>query len=204
VAPGSAAPSILADVRNMTDYSRPSRCLFALLLVAGVACVDRSSPRPKGPGASGAAQPGVSVTMTEAAVADSRSAVNRLRLEEPVPHWDEQSVLSVDVDCDGRVDSAFVGRSDSAMYVGVVTSAASSTEVLAFGLNGNAVQDAVCSDKAKLTTESLDYDPTDAVGPLPGFERSRVCMGLNLGEEDCDSIHTYWNHVSHHLDWWRA
>ena len=136
--------------------------------------------------------------------ADSGSAVKRLRLADRLVHWDEQSVLSVDVDCDGRVDSAFVGRSDSAMYVGVVTNTRIPAEVLRFGLHGNAVQDAVCSDKAKLTVESLDYDPTDAVGALAGFQRSRVCRGLNLGEEDCDSIHLYWNHESHHLDWWRA
>jgi hypothetical protein len=178
--------------------------LLAFLLAGTAACVERSSPPSRVIETPSAAQLTVPITTTAAAASSSKGAIKRLMLADAKATWDPQSVIREDIDCDGRVDSAFVGHSDSAMYVGVVPGGGTPAEVLQFGLHGNAVQDAVCSDKAKLKVESLDYDPTDAVGELPGFQRSRVCKGLNLGEDDCDSIHMYWNHASHHLDWWRA
>ena len=48
----------------------------------------------------------------------------------------------------------------------------------------------------KLTLESLDYDPGEEIGtPIEGFEKSKVCMGLNVADDHTDSLHVYWNHV---------
>jgi hypothetical protein len=117
--------------------------------------------------------------------------------------WEISSKLVGDVDCDGVADSAFIGRSKSAVRVGLIRANATSPDILSFAI-GSGIQDAVCTDKAALVFESLDYDPKEAVGEIDGFRRSTVCKGLNLGDGECDSIHIFWNTSSHRLDWWRA
>ena len=116
--------------------------------------------------------------------------------------WDAKSGLRADFDCDGRPDQAFLGRHAGRVYVGVIRAAAQKPEILDFAVNG-VVQEAICAEPAKLAVESLDYDPTEAVGSVYGFQRSRTCRGLELSGGECDPIHVFWNHVSKSLDWWR-
>jgi hypothetical protein len=117
--------------------------------------------------------------------------------------WDARSGLRADLDCDGRADQAFLGRNAGRVYVGVVRAAAIKPEILDFAVDGG-VQEAICAEPAKLVVESLDYDPTDAVGPIDGFRRSRACKGLELSGGECDSVHLFWNHALKRIDWWRA
>ena len=55
----------------------------------------------------------------------------------------------------------------------------------------------------ELTLESLDFDPASPTGdPLPGFQRSKKCKGLNLRDNKTDSTHIYWNHDAREfVDW---
>lgn len=138
-----------------------------------------------------------------ACTGDSRTAVQRLAVADTTVTWDASSRLVGDVDCDGVADSAFIGRTTSAVHVGLILGKVASPEILTFAI-GSGIQKAVCSHTAALVFESLDYDPKDAVGEIDGFRRSAVCKGLNLGDGDCDSIHLFWNASSRHLDWWRA
>jgi len=131
---------------------------------------------------------------------DSRAGVQRLAAADTTVTWDASSRLVGDVDCDGVADSAFIGRTRSAVHVGLILGNAASPEILSFAI-GSGIQKAVCSDNAALVFESLDYDPKEAVGEIDGFQRSAVCKGLNLGDGDCDHIHLFWNASSRHLDW---
>ena len=140
---------------------------------------------------------------TSSRAGSARAAVLRLAAVDTTVTWDIESRLIGDVDCDGVADSAFIGRAKAAVHVGLIRAKVASPEILSFAI-GSGIQEAVCSDKAALAFESLDYDPKDAVGEIDGFQRSTVCRGLNLGDGDCDSIHMFWNTSSHHLDWWRA
>ena len=133
----------------------------------------------------------------------ARAAIARLAAADTTVKWDSSSRVIGDVDCDGVADSAFIGRASTVVHVGLIRATAASPEILSFGVGG-AAQDAVCSDKAALVVESLDYDPKDAVGKVAGFKRSTGCKGLNLGDGECDRIHMFWNSNTHHLDWWRA
>ena len=56
--------------------------------------------------------------------------------------------------------------------------------------------------EAHLTLESLDDDPKDEIGDLPGFRRSRRCQGLNLSDDRIDSAHIYWNHDAKRFNDW--
>lgn len=117
--------------------------------------------------------------------------------------WEPRSVLVADVDCDGKPDSAFVGRSAVRVAVGLIRGGGLAPDVISFGVHGAAREDEVGSSDAKLILESLGYDPRDMIGDIAGFQRSTVCKGLNLGDGESDSMHLFWNHTSHHLDWWR-
>ena len=116
--------------------------------------------------------------------------------------WMADSAFVGDVDCDGHADSAFVGRSTREIHVGLVATASDSPSIVPFRIGGGS-QDAVCEASAALSTETLDYDPTEDTGPLEGFKRSAVCKGLSLSDDSCDSIHLYWNHNAGKLQWWR-
>ena len=151
----------------------------------------RDAPRP---GALAAKAKDSAVRTTSA-----QGALLRLAALDTAVAWDAATRLVGDVDCDGIADSAFVGHTKARVLVGLVRAASASPEVLSF-----AIEQAVCSDKAVLTFESMDYDPGEAVGEVAGFQRSVTCKGLDLGDGECDSIHMFWNTATHHLDDWRA
>ena len=178
-----------------------SVCLPLLVAVAFIfGCADRSQRVASRDTVHSAKPPIVNTTETPGTL----SAVQRLVASDSSVQWEPQSVLVGDVDCDGVPDSAFVGRSPSSVHVGLIRTNTPTAALLAFGTHGSAVQDEVGSAKARLTLESLDYDPSEAVGTIEGFQRSKVCNGLNLGDGESDSMHIFWNRTSHRLEWWRA
>ena len=133
----------------------------------------------------------------------SRTALERLSEAAPDVRWEAKSGLRADLDCDGRPDQAFLGRDAGRVYVGLVRAAAQKPEILDFAVDPGA-QKAICEEPANLVVESLDYDPTSAVGAVDGFRRSRTCKGLKLSGGECDSLHLFWNHALKRIDWWRA
>jgi hypothetical protein len=119
----------------------------------------------------------------------------------PGTQW-EARVLTLDCDCDGRNDRAYLGRFKGHVLVGFASAAGSSVDFLEFSVDAGA-QAAICREPAKLEVESLDYDPTEAVGKIEGFVRSKTCKGLRLSGGECDAIHIFWNRKTKSLDWWR-
>jgi hypothetical protein len=117
----------------------------------------------------------------------------------PEVSWRAASIVSADFTCRGRQEQAILGTTSKEILIAVFINGVGQTpEVLRYS---SAVRDA---RTAKLTIESLDYDPTEDIGELPGFRRSRTCKGLNLTDERIDSAHIYWNHVAKRFgDWVR-
>ena len=182
--------------RDIANVRKPA---WFLLLLFVFACVDRTRSEASHDSAGIDTPPVARVPEAPPAL----TAIQRLRAADSSVTWEVQSVLIGDVDCDGVPDSAFVGRSPSRVDVGVVRARVPTPDILSFGVHGAGVQNAVGSNKAQLAFESLDYDPSEAVGEIDGFQRSKECRGLNLGDEDSDTMHLFWNRKSHHLDWWR-
>jgi hypothetical protein len=187
----------MIPVKTRTKMSRP--LCVPLLLIVAFACTGRSHPVD-----SRDAVHGTRPSIAKAAdTRDTPSALQRLAAADSSVVWEPQSVLVGDVDCDGVPDSVFVGRSPSRVAVGVIRANSLVPDILSFGVHGGVVQDEVGSSNAQLTFESLDYDPREEVGEIDGFQRSRVCKGLDLGDGESDSMHLFWNRKSHQLEWWR-
>ena len=111
--------------------------------------------------------------------------------------WRPNSVLTADFSCHGRKEQAILGVTAKEIIIAVfLNGIAERPEVLRYSAE---VRDA---NEAKLTIESLDYDPKDEIGDLPGFRRSRTCQGLNLSDDMVDSAHIYWNHEAKHFNDW--
>ena len=116
--------------------------------------------------------------------------------------WKESSVVIGDFTCRGRREQAILGIGHP--------EAAGPYAILAVFLDGFNRQPELIRDPVhvaadiELTTESLDYEPEDEIGtPLQGFQRSKICKGLNLADNYTDSLHIFWNHDLRHFDLWR-
>lgn len=131
------------------------------------------------------------------------SAVPPKQLRDLLPgiQWEKQA-LTLDCDCDGRNDRAYLGRFKGRVFVGFASGTGSKVDLLEFSVNPN-VQAAICSEPAKLEVESLDVDPTRSIGKVDGFIRSKTCQGLRLSGGGCDAIHIFWNRKTKSLNWWR-
>ncbi len=119
--------------------------------------------------------------------------------------WDKNSILEIDINCDGKKDYAILGQSAQGISVAVVLGPISikrKIEAFTFSV-GRQSQDSLCQLPAKLETESLDYDPTEMVGKLSGFRSSKKCASFKLSDDACDSFHFYWDHMANALSWWR-
>jgi hypothetical protein len=119
--------------------------------------------------------------------------------------WDKTSIVEVDINCDGKKDYAILGISKQGVTVALVVgpvSKESKIQSLEFRV-GKHSQDSLCQLPVKLRIESLDYDPTGAVGKLQGFRSSKKCNAFGLTDDICDSFHFYWNHQAKTLNWWR-
>ena len=128
-------------------------------------------------------------------------AINGFR---PSVRWHQ--VLRADINCEGSSDNIFTGRDDDHFYVAAVLAGLTSRPKISLAtcqLCGGA-EDSLCGEPSLLEKESMNYDPTEALGEIPnGFRRSSKCHGLRLVAGECDSFHLFWNHVTNELDWWR-
>lgn len=118
--------------------------------------------------------------------------------------WDKKSIIEVDINCDGKKDYAILGKSKQGVTVSLVVGPVSKkSRIESFEFHVGNSQDNLCQLPATLQVESLDYDPTEAVGKLPGFKPSKKCMAFVLSDDACDSFHFYWDHQANALTWWR-
>ena len=72
----------------------------------------------------------------------------------PNVRWDSQSIVTEDIDCDGRSDQAYLGYEPGNIYVGLVRAADPKPQILEFRI-GAGYQDAICTEPAKLGPELL-------------------------------------------------
>jgi len=135
-----------------------------------------------------------------ASSAQANESHRRLNVVNPDVVWDETAVR-LDLDANGSVDSAHIGRANGRVYVGLVLGGSDQVETADFAISGS-LQAAICSEPATLSAEEFS-NPVEDVGPLAGARREARIAGLELSGGECDSIHLYWNHDRRKLSWWR-
>src|SRR5689334_5761468 len=126
---------------------------------------------------------GLAATTTIVALAQERASVesvmSALRGVNPSVSWDGRSIVSADVNCDGRIDSVAVGYQGGAIWVGLVPGGRASGSrrpvALRFPVEVNRA-DAFCSTPVRLEEEPRTCR-TNA-GPLPGCRPAPVCVGF--------------------------
>jgi len=110
----------------------------------------------------------------------------------PGLRWQAKSIVIADFTCGGHKQTAVLGTNKREVVVAVF-------------LNGTNRRPVIIRDEARdpatveLAAEGLDYEPDY---PLPGFQSSKTCSGLNLSDGHIDSRHLYWNHGSRRFDSW--
>jgi hypothetical protein len=112
--------------------------------------------------------------------------------------WRPQSVVSANFTCRGRKELAILGVSTSEIVVAVfVNGLDAHPETFRYSAKARN------AETAELTIEDLDYDPKQDIGyELEGYQQSKSCKGLNLGDGLTDSAHIYWNRKAHRFEDW--
>lgn len=121
--------------------------------------------------------------------------------------WQSDTVVTLDINADGRQDMAVLGYSEKTAAVGVIlgsTTNSKHTKILEFS-RGRDEQRGICGKTAKLLIEKQSKAPKEALEELPeGYHICTRCYEIAVDDGLCDPIHIYWNHKTKELDWWRA
>jgi hypothetical protein len=112
------------------------------------------------------------------------------------------SRVVLDLAGDGRLETVTLTEQKHAAVVSITYRDRHAPQRFTF-VTDSSREDAICALPAVLRVESQDWDPTQAVGHVDGFVRSKSAQGFALVDGTCDSIHFYWNHRTHRVDWWR-
>ncbi|AIF45961.1 hypothetical protein [Dyella japonica] len=136
-------------------------------------------------------------------LASESDALTRLQRTSSGHIWDRDSVLKIDIDSDGKPDYVFLSQDSKSASVGLVLGQRGRRVIVHTFPIGDPSQDSLCAAPAGIAKESLDYDPTDEVGAISGFRRSKAGTAFILGEGECDLFHFFWNTKTNNLDWWR-
>jgi hypothetical protein len=128
-------------------------------------------------------------------------ALEQVKMQVPNATWQAESA-SADFDCDGRTDHAFLVKRGEKVIVAFAVSSTPTIQSFAFGVAAES-QESICEEPAGIVTESLEYDPSEAVDGVEGFQLSKTCKGLQLIGGECDFFHFYWNHIKRRVEWWR-
>jgi hypothetical protein len=135
---------------------------------------------------------------------EETAAFERLKKIAPKADWAVEKALKVDIDCDGKRDYVFLSQNQKYAQIGLVLGRKDGQSVFIQKIPFNKPnQDSLCEAPASIESESLDYDPTGAVGELPGFVPSKSCSSFILAGGECDVFHFFWNHKNNKPEWWR-
>lgn len=146
----------------------------------------------------------ISLVSSSAFAEGKADALEKLKNICPNANWAIKTALKIDIDCDGKNDYVFLSQSPKHAQIGLVLGRKNGQSVFTQKIPFNkSNQDSLCEAPASIESESLDYDPTGAVGELPGFIQSKSCSSFILAGGECDVFHFFWNHKNNKLEWWR-
>ena len=119
----------------------------------------------------------------------------------PEVNWRANSVVRGNFSCQGRMESAILGTSQSQIVIAIFLNGSTQPpEVLRYSAKARRAASAVLAiEDMSLDLKEFEKD----VGYVPeGLRPSKTCKGLNLSDGYIDSAHIFWNHVARRFDDW--
>jgi len=137
---------------------------------------------------------------------NDKQLIDIVKREYPNLKINDKHIFTADINCDGYKDYALYGQVNNFVKVVVIHGPIVNKNIfdtlkIRFGFSG--YQDVVPGKKFYFSLESLDFDIEAAIGEVEGFQRSKVCKGLNISDGMTDSFHIYYDHKMKQLVWWR-
>lgn len=126
-----------------------------------------------------------------------------LQKAKPTVQWDANSGVIANFDGGQNTGGAVLGYAGNKVLLAIQTSSVGKSrriQYLEFSV-GPGSQAAICSAPAKLVVYPLECTTED--GALPGCKAAKGMSGLSVVDGECDSIHLYWSHSLHKMQWWR-
>ena len=124
----------------------------------------------------------------------------------PTMVWDANSLLDVDINCDGKTDYVVMGQNEERVAVALLIGPISKSSYVHYKdfVVGSGAEDVICKLPITLELDTLDYDNEDEdIKELPGFRTSTRCLTFALTDDGCGTLHFYWNHGAKSLSSWR-
>ena len=128
------------------------------------------------------------------------NALDMKVLDKEVPNvtWEKAKYQKGDFNCDGKIDHAYLGKTQKkeivvAVVLGPISASSKVVKVL---LTSDGLT------KPTLSLLSLDYNDKKNL-EIPGFKRSKTCLGLTLSPGESDNFYLFWNHESKTLDYYQ-
>lgn len=133
----------------------------------------------------------------------SDTLLMHLRHDRSSVKWLAESTVVGDLNGDGKTDAAMLGLEANGVVVAVAMHGADGgvhVQYLTFAV-GRGSQATICALPARLESQPLSC--TEGDGSLPGCRDEPPAVGLSLVDDECDSIHMYWDHDDGVVAWWR-
>lgn len=135
---------------------------------------------------------------------DRQEAMASLQQVAPGAGWQAGLSTQVDVTCDGGSDFVVVAREADSVWLGVVPGrlgpASSKPITMRFAI-GSARQDSFCASPVRIESYPIECEGDEE--KLPGCKPVKGCSGFSVIDDECDSIHVYWDSDQKTLSWWR-
>lgn len=135
---------------------------------------------------------------------DAATILQKLKIDKPKVNWNEKSLTSADVTCNGLPDHLMLGQEKDKVWLAVVDGSKNNQlgqlRTYSFGVNSSS-QESVCQLPVRIEIRPLVCDSED--GNLQGCKPSKACKSFALMDDACDSINFYWDSQHKKLVHWR-
>jgi hypothetical protein len=119
--------------------------------------------------------------------------------------WDVKRVISVDLNRDGKTDSAALGLHKSKVALALQISGHEEPIFVEIPVDAGQ-QFGICSgEEPQITVDRQSEAPVEALGENPpGYEICPECFEIVVDDGDCDPLQFYWDVLANGLSWWRV
>lgn len=119
--------------------------------------------------------------------------------------WDRERVVSVDLNRDGKADTAALGVRKGMVALAVQIAGRDEPIFREIPIDASRQLGICAGDDPKITVHPQSIAPVNALGENPsGYEVCTKCFELAVAGGECDPVQFYWDIDNDRLNWWRA